>query len=89
MAEAWGIRAPFLFVAGSVSLVSLANYFNLPETRTGTPSKRGVADEFRSTLAQWRSLVLDKSVRSTVLLQGAYWAVASGCVAPRDRQRAD
>lgn len=61
--EAYGLHAPFYFVAATVALVAVNNYMRLPETNPHHPKLlntdvvRLLASDIRGAAKQWKSLL--------------------------------
>jgi len=79
LAEAFGLVAPFYFVAAALVLVTLNNT-RLPETHHElTPMAKGtIAEAFRHTLGQWAPLVKSRDLQAIMALHGIFWFVISG-----------
>eukprot|EP00668_Euglena_longa_P004791 GGOE01005610.1.p1 GENE.GGOE01005610.1~~GGOE01005610.1.p1 ORF type:complete len:512 (+),score=96.38 GGOE01005610.1:53-1588(+) len=79
MAEAFGLLAPFYFVASALVLVTLNNV-RLTETQhVLSPAAQGsVRDAFHHTLGQWRPLLSSKDMQTIMALHGIFLVICSG-----------
>lgn len=82
LSEAYGLRAPFLFVTAAICSVVALNYKLIPETRppSMTREAKPLWQEFKSVSSQWRPLLQNSDMRRMLGLHMTYWAAQSGCV---------